>query len=209
MLIHDRFVFIHLPKTAGSFLATNLRREMPDGSLVSGVRNRKHPGWDDIPAQARGRPVLVFVRNPWDWYVSWYHFLLKRAPDPQVRADAGIGDFASTIRRACSGLIDPDSHEAPPPGEDIYTTRFRRFCGAGLDSEMLTFGRFESLVDDLDRFLTAAGAPLSAEAVTRIRESEPHNVTVHDPYPRYYDDELRDLVGECCQMIVRRFDYTF
>jgi hypothetical protein len=28
----------------------------------------------DIPAEASDLPVVGIVRNPWDWYVSWYAF---------------------------------------------------------------------------------------------------------------------------------------
>ena len=33
------------------------------------------PAARDIPPEFRDLPVLGFVRNPWDWYVSWYHYI--------------------------------------------------------------------------------------------------------------------------------------
>jgi hypothetical protein len=53
----------------------------------------------------------MFVRNPWDWYVSWYHFLqelyARQAPevrnaDPVYRSVLGRGrhDFATAVRLA-------------------------------------------------------------------------------------------------------------
>src|SRR3546814_16797562 len=46
-------------------------------------------------------PVVGVVRNPWDWYVSWYAFNRKlgmRNPLFIVVSDGGKADFKSTIR---------------------------------------------------------------------------------------------------------------
>jgi hypothetical protein len=89
-----------------------------------------HRGWSSIPEEAAGRPVLAFVRNPWDWYVSWYSFVVNgfdsqrswRGPllpfffTGEFSANANSGerdtntstpdDFPTTIRRACGGMTD-------------------------------------------------------------------------------------------------------
>ncbi len=215
MLIHDRFIFIHLQKTAGTFLANSLRREMPAGSLVRGLPEKLHPGWDDIPDEARDRPVLMYVRNPWDWYVSWYHFVRSRQPGNaafRVLFGNGKNDFATAVRNACTGMVEPGEPEVVRfigRGDDFYTTRFRNFCGAGLSSDLLTVGRYESLVDDLEQFLVKVGAPLSTAAITRIRAGKPLKATEHRPYREYYDRELRDLVDRSCRMFIERFNYRF
>jgi hypothetical protein len=211
MLIHDNFVFLHLPKTAGSFIAAQLKREMPFRSLVRGVPGKPHPGWDEIPNEARGRPVLVYVRNPWDWYVSWHRAVLSNLSSRPSGAPAGLDDFGAAIRWACSRPTD--SNVVWPPVRDgvsdFYTTRFLRICGGGLTSNELVFGRFETLIDDLDWFLTEAEAPLNGKAIATMRAAKPLNATERRPYPQYYDDELRDLVGQSCETIIERFGYRF
>ncbi len=203
MLIHERFVFLHMPKTAGIFLGDALGRELPQDSLHAPQR-RQHAGWDEIPDYARDRPVLGYVRNPWDWYVSWYHFLRGYRPDNAHfnRFSAnGANDFAATVRNACAG--------APAGGGDFYTFRFRKLAGAGLSSDCLTIGRFETLFDDLELFLAGAGVTISDRAMTRMRQGKPQNDGPHRPYREYYDDELRDFVGDSCRTLVERFDYSF
>ena len=69
-------------------------------------------------------------------------------------------------------------------------------------------GRFERLYDDLDAFLRQVGVSLSEHALRRIRESPPLKATHHRPYREYYDDELRQIVGEKCDL-VQRFGYAF
>jgi hypothetical protein len=225
MLIHDRFVFIHLQKTGGSFLADALKRSFPPGSLVRGAPGTLHPGWDDIPAEARGRPVLVYVRNPWDWYVSWYHFVLRRRPDNLIfdgLLGGGANDFATTVRNACGGISAEDDPRVAEllgkglplvdlmaEGHDFYTARFLEFVGAGLDSDLLNVARYESLADDAERFLERVGVALSDETRAALRSGERINAGERGAYRDYYDDELRDLVGDACSLFVRRFGYRF
>lgn len=215
MLIHDKFVFIHLQKTAGTFLADALRRELPAGSLTRGAKGKLHPGWDDIPVDVSDRPVLGYVRNPWDWYVSWYHFVKTHGAGGvpyRILLGNGKNDFAMSVRNACSGMVESwgiDGIRFIGRGDDFYTTCFRLFFGAGLDSERLTIGRYESLIDDLELFLSRVDVSLDASATTRIRQGERLKASEHRPYREYYDDDLRDLVGESCRSLVERFGYRF
>lgn len=211
MLIHDNFIFIHVPKTGGSFLGSALKREMPAGSLRRGAPEKKHPGWNDIPDEALGRPVLIYVRNPWDWYVSWYHAVASKHKQRHPDADvvAGVTDLDTLIRQACSGSL-PGSQPPPSPGhQDLYTQNILRACGDRLEADELFVGRFESLVDDLGRFLSAAGAPLGDAAIGRIRSAEPVNASEHRPYREYYDGELQELVASSCRVTIERFGYRF
>jgi hypothetical protein len=165
----------------------------------------RHAGWDRIPREATGLPILTYVRNPWDWYVSWYHANMGReTPTPVFRRLSGgrTLDFATMVRRACA-LGD----EAP--AGDLCTAYFRLIVGDGLDSPLLTIGRFESLIDDLESFLVAAGVKSADGSIARMRAAAPLNASKHDPYHRYYSEELRDLVGESCQLAIDRFGYRF
>jgi Sulfotransferase family len=71
MLITPDFVFIHMPKTGGTFVTEMLR-------LVYGVRavetGRKHATCEEIPAADREKPILSVIRSPFDRYVSQYHY---------------------------------------------------------------------------------------------------------------------------------------
>lgn len=71
MLITPDFVFIHMPKTGGTFITEMLR-------LVYGARavetGRKHATCDEIPMSERGKPILSVIRSPFDRYVSQYHY---------------------------------------------------------------------------------------------------------------------------------------
>lgn len=64
MVVTPSATFMHLPKCAGTFL-----------------RNAIKPIIDNEYAHAlsfnapEDRPIFGFVRNPWDWYYSWFNFI--------------------------------------------------------------------------------------------------------------------------------------
>jgi hypothetical protein len=89
MLITDRFIHIHQPKTGGTFVAKTLLRlyqvprnpqasrhdvafETPYGPFI--YCTPKHNRCINIPAPHRSKKVLATVRNPYDSYVSHYEF---------------------------------------------------------------------------------------------------------------------------------------
>lgn len=95
MIFTDKFVYVHEPKTGGTFVTSMLfrlyglhwtrwthvrnavfgkvhRRHPRYGSLVH--NSNKHGGCNEIPEPQRGKKILATVRNPFDLYVSQYEF---------------------------------------------------------------------------------------------------------------------------------------
>jgi hypothetical protein len=69
MVANDHMVLVHLHKTAGSFVTELLLRMVPGSRRVG-----YHFPAEMIPAEHRHLPVLGTVRNPWDFYVSYFFF---------------------------------------------------------------------------------------------------------------------------------------
>lgn len=87
MILTDRFVYIHQPKTGGTFVTKVLERlvKPPEtkGPLARVLRKFRPAAWIDtnkhgtvseIPGTHRHLPVVATVRNPFDRYVSQYTF---------------------------------------------------------------------------------------------------------------------------------------
>lgn len=94
MIFTDRFVYVHEPKTGGTFVTSALLRlhgirwrlwthaistlkpqlvyETPYGRLI--YDNNKHGTCREIPLVHRSKPVLATIRNPYDLLVSQYEF---------------------------------------------------------------------------------------------------------------------------------------
>ena len=98
MLITDRFIFIHFPKTGGTFITKvleeyfnahcHLYRKIIINSLIPNTNETygQHGGCNEIPKGWDINRVLVSVsRNPYDLYVSQYEFKWwKRQPKVDV-----------------------------------------------------------------------------------------------------------------------------
>lgn len=81
----DAFVYLHVPKTGGTFVETALGHSLrPQTQLYIDSSEPEHRGcfgvsdqherYQDVPLRYRDRPILVTVRLPHDWHVSLYEF---------------------------------------------------------------------------------------------------------------------------------------
>jgi hypothetical protein len=171
MLVTDDFVFLHVPKTGGTFIQTVLRAHLPvvdhGLDLHASHANLAEP-WRDLPG-------FYVVRNPWDWYVSWYHWTLERGRHRETRGKgtrsgsakgavwegllrSGEAGFAEAVRRACT-IDDEIEHPLAPTmrreGLDLYSACVRDIVGEALDRPDYTALRLERLRKPLVRYLRA------------------------------------------------------
>lgn len=142
MLITPDFVFIHMPKTGGTFIARMLQKVYGEAAVETG---RKHATCDEIPAAERGKPIVSVMRSPFDRYVSQYHYgwwrtqpqeycdpAVIRADFPQY-PDVGFADFVKIANRffvnvhrgVANGYQTPCLPPALAPG--WHTEQFVRF----------------------------------------------------------------------------------
>lgn len=211
MLITKQFVFVHIPKTGGEFLRQACARHLPGDWIVS-TDIAKHGVDTEIPTEYRHLPRFSLVRNPWDWHVSWYHYLIgsgrPEAHRERVRranpcfaalSDDFAGDFAGTMRRLYT----------PRPAMDLLTLHLRNQVGASLSAGEITMGRFETLREDFLSFLADAGVPVSEEFRADLLERPAVNRSHRDRYPAYYDDDTRDLIARLSADTSARYGYSF
>jgi hypothetical protein len=194
-----RFLFVHIPKTAGNSIQSVLRdysedqlvalRREQDGIERFGLRNpkykiQKHSTLADYraavgDAQFGNLYKFTCVRNPWDRMVSYY-FTPTQSPEvwDQKR-------FKKVISKAMSvaDYLRLDKGEENPFGNVDYIMRF------------------ENLADDF-RTLCAA---LDISPVTLPQ----YNRSNREHYSKYYDDELRELVRERFAAEIERFGHMF
>jgi hypothetical protein len=188
------------------------------------IRNElgDHSPVREVPAEFRHLPMLGYVRNPWDWYVSWYHFVqqererLAGSPpeSPWVAIfDEGRASFAQAITAACLGTPAGDR---PAPawmdrmqrtGIDLYSSWCHQAFRAGFDGTV-EIGRFESLRTDFIAFLRRHEVPVDDSFIGHVMTRPPDNPTPHAPYRSYYTPELRDIVG-ATSTVAAEYGYSF
>jgi hypothetical protein len=194
MLVTEEFVFVHVPKTGGSFTRGILRKQ---SKVIDEFH--KHAPYSDLPIEYRELPVVSVIRNPWDWYVSWYHFAVgqirKRGPRPQGGLWKGAGDlvrgveFEEALTRAC------DFRDG-----DLYSYGVRTTIP--LDHPRLTLLRFEDLRNELIDYT-------HDDLHDLIRSRPASKASEHAPYRDYYSPRLRKLVRRRCAWLCEEFGYRF
>jgi len=107
MIITDKFVFIHMHKTGGQSLNHVLEKTMPDFRGIG-----YHYPLELLPKEYADRPVLGMVRNPWDWYISWYAFNTRpNVGNPLffIVSDGCQADYKQTIKNLINLGSDDES----------------------------------------------------------------------------------------------------
>jgi hypothetical protein len=230
MIATDRFVFVHLHKSGGSFINECLLRFFPDARQLG-----YHLPISLLPVALRKLPVFGFVRSPWSYYVSWYAFQSQR-PQPNAlfrcASNNGTLDFKASVRnllelgndperldrllallpdhygKANFGLNLPNFALAPIRGSGMgfYSYLFRYMY---TDAEVEpVIGRCENLRADFLEFLDRTGINGSAELREFVQIASPRNASSHGDWRDYYDRALADAVAERDVSVIERFGYS-
>lgn len=219
MLITRHFVFVHQLKTAGGFIKQLCSAHMPADWIL--LYDLEHPPAREIPEKFRHLPVFGIMRNPWDWYVSWYHYVCSAAERLQgsepgspwvAMFDEGRASFRQVVTACCAGIPPSDGKSVwldrvREEGVDYYSLSCDNIFHAGFDGTVEIL-RFENVREEFIEFLQRHAVPVGADFIGHVRTRPPDKVTPHAPYASYYDRELRDLVGKTSR-IAAEYGYTF
>jgi hypothetical protein len=228
VIVTDRFVFLHLHKSGGSFVNRFLLQWMPDARAIGYHLPRAY-----IPAEARHLPILGSVRNPWDYYVSWYSFQ-QAMPSPNalflVASDNRRLGFAGTIGNLLRMGEDADLFadwqrrlpvQLPNRGINLSQACVAPLAGSGMGFYSFLYRRMygdltQTTLIDMPRlraglilFLDDVGVPVSEAMSAWLRDSAPVNASAHAHYSHHYDDALRELVARKDADIIQGHGYRF
>ncbi|MCA8950006.1 MAG: hypothetical protein KDE27_10920 [Planctomycetes bacterium] len=198
MILTRHFVFVHVPKTGGNFVREVLEQHAPPDWQVR--RLDDHLTCRDVPPSHAALPRLAFVRNPFAWYVSWYHFQKKTRDEFFLElSDDGRLGFLETMRRTFA-------HPSFAAGEGPFLQTLWEMLGRGLVG--VRVGKMETLRADLVR-LMAEACEVPPAMVAAIGSLPSQNRSSHRHYSEYYDDELRGLVLAKDKAIFDYFGYAW
>jgi hypothetical protein len=197
--LQKRFLFVHIPKTAGNSIQSVLRnysedqlvalRKEQDGIERFGLRNPKYKikkhstlrEYHDALGDEQFRDLYKFtcVRNPWDRMVSYYFTPTQTSETWNRQKFCGIISKAVSV----ANYLRLDKGEEDPFANVDYTMRF------------------ESLADDFRAVCMAIG--ISPPTLPQYNRSN------REHYSKYYDNELRELVRTRFAPEIERFNYEF
>lgn len=227
MIVTDKLLFLHLHKSAGTFVNSLLMHCVPTARQIG-----YHLPYREAPLAYRDRSVFGTVRSPWAYYVSWYHFQCIQ-PNPnilfQVCSNEGKLSFNETIsnlvrlsgdetRLALLERAFPDTYtnyglnltkacvgELRERGLGFYSFLYERLYAGAKEPTIL---RVENLREELRSALSSVGH-LPNQCIDRfLNEAPPLNSSQHEAPARYFDDGLATLVAERDGNIIDRYGYT-
>jgi hypothetical protein len=229
MLVTDKFVFVHLPRSGGTFVSEVIRKFFPSAHEVG-----YHLPRALLPREFSHLPVLGTVRNPWEFYVSWYHHQQssnRHGPLISFVTENRKLDFVQTTRNALnlgvsdkldvliqalpedfnyqerhvSNLTRDVMRKIRGTGIGLYTFRFNEMFGQADD---IHFCRVESLRSDLIAFFETIGVASDALR-SYVLGLDKKNISEHLHYSTYYTPELAELVSIRDRPLIERFKYVF
>jgi len=230
MIVTDKFVFVHLPRTGGTFVSDVIRKFFPSAHEIG-----HHMPRGLLPREYSHLPVLGTVRNPWEFYVSLYHYILRKNAARHFvswMSDNGALGFLGSVRNLLDlgvneerldVLIEmlPDNADysrthIPNVTKDImrsvrgtgvgyYTFRFNEMFG---NADDVFLCQTQSLEQDLIAFFEGIGAATD-ELRDYVLRSDTKNSSEHLHYSTYYTADLAQLVSIRERQIIERFGYVF
>jgi hypothetical protein len=230
MIVTDKFVFVHLPRSGGTFVSEVISKFFPSAQEIG-----HHMPRELVPREYSHLPIFGTVRNPWEFYVSLYHYVLpKKAANKFVcwMSENGRLGFIESIRNLLSlGVNDErlDSLIEMLPehidyrrryipnvsketmrgvrgtGVGYYTFRFHQLFG---NADDMFICRLETLRKDLVAFFKGIGVATD-ELMDYVLHSEKKNAAEHLHYSNYYTPELAELVLMRDHQLIERFGYVF
>jgi len=128
---------------------------------------------------------VAIVRNPWDWQVSHYHYILKMPQHREHKTVKAFPSFKEYLRWRCRKRVARQLDFVVDEHGDCLVRNFLRF---------------EYLGEDIESLSHYLGWPIS---LPRLNQSE------HLRYDCYYDEESRGWVADRFQEDIKFLGYNF
>lgn len=230
MIVTNKFVFVHLPRSGGTFVSEVIRKFFPSAREIG-----HHLPRELLPREYSHLPVLGTVRNPWEFYVSWYHHVWSKyaasvlvswisengrlgfIDSIQNLLNLGVDDKRLDVliemlpedveyaRRHFPNMTKDAMRRLRGTGVGYYTFRFNYLFG---NVDDVFFCRLETLRQDLVAFFEGIGAATD-ELRDYVLRRDKKNISEHRHYSTYYTSELAELVSIRDRPLIERFGYVF
>lgn len=198
-----KFIFIHIYKVAGSSFRHTLGHYAilkSRKNILRGIINKKYRiSGSDFSGHITAAELkslipdnifenyfkFAFVRNPWDWQVSLYHFARQKSTHWQHQH---IGKM--TFEEYIDWRVEKDLH-----------TQKEFVCDDKGEIIVDFIGKLENLQDDYRKICNMINVPYS--------ELPKKNSSIHDDYRSYYNSKTIDIVAKAFEDDILTFNYSF
>jgi hypothetical protein len=187
-LINERFRFLHLPKTGGTWAM--------EAMWAAGVVAARPTHVPDHAGLAETRDfsdrfTFAFIRHPLEFWLSYWGYRMRTGwdPDHQIDAAAGSADFGK--------FVDTVVEQFAGAASEVY----ERYVGRP-GEEIDFIGRHERLTDDVCAALQLAGEEFDED---RLRSHPPVNCTDFSRHPAGYTPESAARMAAAEGVAIERF----
>ncbi len=207
----QKFIFVHIPKTAGTSITRYLDKYLSYQDLVVGSTKlgeiiqpyyqEKYKIGKHSPAK-RIKKIMgnetwneyfsfSLVRNPWDRMVSLYEWCCKRKFDLKICVEARkAGSFSSFLRSECFKEVDSQLHYLTNPKGDIIVD---------------FVGKQESIQNDFEYICNKIEIPEVDMSIFKRNVSR----SLYDYRKHYLTNEDIEIVGNQFSSEIKIFNYEF
>jgi hypothetical protein len=227
MIITDKSVFLHIPKTGGMWL-----RNVLEPIAVQPFNPKDTVHLIDVPKKDEHKYRFVFVRNPWAWYVSWFNYHKHGSSEEWLTNSDSLLfnqfngesfefflknsiDRNSVFRKKMNAIFKLQEMKTKTNNTDhtaiIYNNCQSSMYNCAIEKFSVgatKIGKMETLRIDLINMLEVSGE-INKEMEHRVKTIECINRSVPVDYRNYYTTELRDLVAKDSAEYIDKFSYKF
>ena len=203
MIIGRNYIFLHVPKTGGTWIRAALRMS---GTVEQEFKD--HRAFCDLPEDIKKskRQVFAFVRNPWDWYISLYthyHHNYTRGIHEFLGPESNWSESSKFLAERFGGSF---GHMLEHMDDSDSLTRSISKISEGCDA--FTLLRYEDGLSE--GLLSLLGNSFNAHATRRIQQMSGSRFNSHSHHRQldpHYDPSLSLIVMARESSIVDRFGY--
>ena len=223
-MITNKFIHVHIPRTAGQFIRARIKERQPLWKFLINFSHLTLKESNEKLAEVDKElvnkvPSFCVVRNPWDWYVSRFFFRQKEWRREEQAPFTDIENFSNDKKgfqehmRMLEHMIAND--EKPKKIHKRGIPRIWHRPTISIFYDDLTAPSVDYLIrfENLESELVAALSQIDPRAFEPRRLASQmkrkFNNSIHKHYRHYYDDYLRDMVQEWDKEYIERFGYEF
>lgn len=210
-----KFIFFHVAKVAGLSIKDALKDYAAEPEkfkiarppkMLGGKPNKLYEMWESTLVHAKARDAkkelpeeiynnfykFAFVRNPWAWQVSYYHFILKEPTHIRYEMVKSMSGFEEYL-------------------EWVVETKNPFSKGATkLQKEMITDKEGRLIVDFVGRYETLSKDFEYVCQKINLKSVLPHlNSSGNRNYRSYYNEKTKQLVAKNFKEDIDLFGYQF
>ena len=191
---YNKIIFIAVPKTGTTSIEAFLRKVLSNNDGV--IQNHKdlglskHANAKDIKEKIKNYDdyhKITVVRNPYDWYVSWYTYR-KRQGALVSTQNISFKKYLNLYGNTTNGI-------------------FKKISDRDDNIIVNTIIRYE---DDIEKeFIDLLSKLLNKKIDYKFPKKNISEARKQKPYQDFYDEETKDIVTKLQSKTIKYFGYEF